>query len=80
MVDISKFKKMVSKTITNGSIGFHDPKTWLSSGSYALNYTVSGDFKKAFPLGKVSIVAGCSGCNFSTVKVKIRLKKKGENG
>lgn len=67
MVDISKFKKMVSKTITNGSIGFHDPKTWVSSGSYALNYTMSGDFKKGFPMGKFSLVAGASGSGKSYI-------------
>lgn len=67
MVDITKFKKLISKNITNGSVGFHDPKTWISSGSYALNYTVSGDFHKAFPLGKVSIIAGSSGSGKSYI-------------
>lgn len=66
-LDFSKIKKTFSKTLVNGSFGFHDPTTWVSSGNYALNYIISGDFNKAFPLGKVAIVAGDSGAGKSYI-------------
>ena len=43
------------------SSGFHDPTDWISTGNYALNYLVSGDFNKGIPLGKVTVFAGESG-------------------
>ena len=66
-LDMTKFKKSLAKTITNGSIGFHDPQTWVSTGSYALNHIISGDFNKGIPLGKVSIFAGDSGAGKSYI-------------
>lgn len=66
-MDFSKIKKNFSKSLVNGSFGFHDPKIWISSGNYALNYIVSGSFDKAFPLGKVAIVAGDSGAGKSYI-------------
>ena len=59
--DISKFRKGITKSIDGMSIGFNDPDTWISTGSYGLNYLISGDFKRGIPLGKVSILAGASG-------------------
>ena len=66
-LDMTKFKKNLVKTITNGSVGFHDPETWVSTGSYALNHMISGDFNKGIPLGKVSIFAGDSGAGKSYI-------------
>ena len=43
------------------SAGFNDPTDWISTGNYALNYLVSGDFNKGVPLGKVTVFAGESG-------------------
>ena len=43
------------------SAGFNDPTDWISTGNYALNYLVSGDFHKGVPLGKVAVFAGESG-------------------
>ena len=31
------------------------PTDWISTGSYALNYPVSGEFDKGIPLGKVTV-------------------------
>lgn len=59
--DPSKFRKDLTKSITGMSAGFNDPTDWISTGSYALNYLVSGDFYKGIPLGKVSVFAGESG-------------------
>jgi len=38
------------------SAGFNDPQDWISTGNYALNYLLSGDFRKGIPLGKVSVL------------------------
>ena len=65
--DISKFRKDVTKTIEGISIGFHDPTDWISTGNYALNYLISGDFNKGVPLGKVTVFAGESGSGKSYI-------------
>ena len=49
------------------SSGFHDPTDWISTGNYALNYLVSGDFNKGIPLGKVTVFAGESGSGKSYI-------------
>jgi len=63
--DVSKFRKDVTKSIEGLSVGFHDPTDWISTGSYALNYLVSGDFHKGVPMGKVTVFAGESGAGKS---------------
>jgi len=65
--DISKFRKDITKTIPGLSVGFHDPKTWISTGNYALNYAISGNFMKGIPLGKVTMFAGQSGSGKSFI-------------
>jgi len=60
-VDLSKFRKDITKGLDGISVGFNDPKYWISTGSYALNYAVSGDFTRGIPLGKVTMFAGQSG-------------------
>jgi hypothetical protein len=75
-LDISKFRKNLTKNITGISTGFNDPDTWISTGSYGLNYLISGDFYKGVPLGKVTVFAGDSGCLPATAKVRIRLTEK----
>lgn len=67
MRNISAIQKILGdraksmKGSTGVSIGFHDPKTWVSTGSYALNYRLSGYFDRGIPLGKVSMFSGESG-------------------
>jgi RecA/RadA recombinase len=63
--DVSKFRKSITKSIDGLSVGFHDPTDWISTGNYALNYLVSGDFNKGIPLGKVTVFAGESGAGKS---------------
>ena len=63
--DVSKFRKDITKSIDGLSIGFHDPTDWISTGSYALNYLISGDFQKGVPMGKVTVFAGESGAGKS---------------
>ena len=63
--DVSKFRKDITKSIDGLSIGFHDPTDWISTGNYALNYLISGDFHKGVPMGKVTVFAGESGAGKS---------------
>ena len=65
--DVSKFRKDITKSIDGLSVGFNDPTDWISTGNYALNYLVSGDFHKGVPLGKVTVFAGESGAGKSYI-------------
>ena len=65
--DPSKFRKDLTKSITGMSAGFNDPTDWISTGNYALNYLISGDFLKGVPLGKVTVFAGESGAGKSYI-------------
>lgn len=65
--DISKFRKSITKSIDGLGVGFNDPTDWISTGNYALNYLISGDFFKGVPLGKVTVFAGESGAGKSYI-------------
>jgi recombination protein RecA len=65
--DLSKFRKSITKSIDGISIGFRDPTDWISTGNYALNYLISGDFQRGVPLGKVTVFAGESGAGKSFI-------------
>lgn len=65
--DISRFRKNLTKSITGISTGFNDPDIWVSTGSYGLNYLISGDFFKGVPMGKVTVFAGESGAGKSYI-------------
>eukprot|EP00697_Spironema_sp_BW2_P007664 gnl/Spiro4/22014_TR10818_c0_g1_i1.p1 gnl/Spiro4/22014_TR10818_c0_g1~~gnl/Spiro4/22014_TR10818_c0_g1_i1.p1 ORF type:complete len:356 (-),score=18.42 gnl/Spiro4/22014_TR10818_c0_g1_i1:477-1544(-) len=65
--DVAKFRKGISKSIDGISIGFHDPKIWISTGNYALNYLMAGRFDAGVPLGKVTVFAGPSGSGKSYI-------------
>ena len=65
--DPTKFRTQLTKSISGMSAGFNDPTDWISTGNYALNYLISGDFHKGVPLGKVSVFAGESGAGKSYI-------------
>lgn len=65
--DLTKFRTGLTKSISGISAGFHDPRDWISTGNYTLNYLISGDFNKGIPLGKVSVFAGESGSGKSFI-------------
>ena len=65
--DISKFRKSITKSIDGLGIGFNDPTDWISTGNYALNYLISGNFNHGVPLGKVTVFAGESGAGKSYI-------------
>lgn len=57
-LDLTKFRKDITKSLSGVSVGFKNPNTWISFDHYLTNWLVSGDFHKGFPLGKVGILAG----------------------
>lgn len=59
--DLSKFRRGITKGIDGISVGFHDPKIWISTGNFCLNKLISGNFFKGIPLGKVTVFSGESG-------------------
>ncbi len=65
--DPTKFRNSLTKSIKGMSAGFNDPQDWISTGNFALNYLLSGDFQKGIPLGKVSVFAGESGAGKSYI-------------
>ena len=65
--DPSKFRNSLTKSISGMSAGFNDPTDWISTGNYALNYLISGDFHKGVPMGKVTVFAGESGAGKSYI-------------
>jgi recombination protein RecA len=65
--DPTKFRTSLTKSITGMSSGFNDPTDWISTGNYALNYLISGDFNKGVPMGKVTVFAGESGAGKSYI-------------
>ena len=65
--DLSKFRKTLTKSIEGLGVGFNDPTDWISTGNYALNYLISGDFNRGVPLGKVTVFAGESGAGKSFI-------------
>jgi recombination protein RecA len=66
-LDLSKFRKDLTKTLPNISTGFNDPKTWVPTGNYCLNKLISGSFFKGIPLGKSTILGGASGSGKSFI-------------
>jgi RecA/RadA recombinase len=63
---LDRFKKEVAKLDSVG-VGIKTTEEWLSTGNYALNRALSGDFTKGIPLGKVSLFAGPSGSGKSFI-------------
>ena len=65
--DPTKFRTSLTKSISGMSAGFNDPTDWISTGNFALNYLISGDFNKGVPMGKVTVFAGESGAGKSYI-------------
>lgn len=63
---LDRFKKEVAKLDTVG-VGIKATEEWLSTGNYALNRALSGDFKKGIPLSKLTLFAGPSGSGKSFI-------------
>jgi len=67
---LKDFKKSVEK-LDSVNIGLMKPQEWLSTGNYALNRAISGDFTKGIPLGRISLWAGPSGSGKSFISSNI---------
>ena len=78
--DVSKFRKTITKSIDGISIGFNDPTDWVSTGNFALNYLISGDFNRGIPMGKVTVLAGESGAGKSYIASGNIVKNAQEQG
>ena len=70
---LNAFKKEVAKLGSVG-VGIKTTETWLSTGNYALNRALSGDFTKGVPLGKITLFAGPSGSGKSFIVSNIALQ------
>lgn len=70
---LKKFKADIEKLDTVG-IGLRNTELWLSTGNYALNRALSGDFTKGIPLSRISLMAGPSGSGKSFIAGNICLQ------
>lgn len=66
-IDLSKFRRDITKSVEGISEGTRNPDTWIDLGNKAMNWLVSGDFNKGPPLGKVTVLAGDSGAGKSYI-------------
>lgn len=70
---LKKFRDEIDKR-DMVSVGFSVFNEWLSTGNYALNRALSGDFQKGIPLCKLSLLAGPSGAGKSFLASNIVLQ------
>ena len=70
---LANFKKTVAKLDTVG-VGIKTVEHWLSTGNYALNRALSGDFLKGIPLSKLTLFAGPSGSGKSFIASNVALE------
>jgi recombination protein RecA len=70
---LDKFKKDVAKLDSVG-VGLKNVEHWLSTGNYALNRALSGDYQKGVPLGRITLFAGPSGAGKSFIVSNIALQ------
>jgi RecA/RadA recombinase len=76
---LDKFRKSVNKSL-GITAGYHDPKTWVSTGNFAVNKLVSNSYFRGIPLGKVSVLAGESGSGKSFLTCGSLIKNAIEQG
>ncbi len=74
---LAKFKKDIGKLDTV-AVGIKTTETWLSTGNYALNHALSGDFTRGIPLGKLSGFMGPSGSGKSFIASNLALQAQKE--
>lgn len=75
---LDKFKKEVGKLDSVG-VGIKTVDEWLSTGNYALNRALSGDYMKGVPLSRITLFAGPSGSgkSFITSNIALQAQKEG---
>lgn len=70
---LKDFKKVIAKLDTVG-VGIRTVEEWLSTGNYALNRALSGDYLKGVPLSRITLFAGPSGSGKSFIVSNIALQ------
>lgn len=70
---LEKFKKDVAKLDSVG-VGIRTTEIWLSTGNYALNRALSGNFLHGIPLSKLTLFAGPSGSGKSFIASNVALE------
>ena len=70
---LKQFKKDMAKLESVG-VGLKTITHWLSTGNYALNRALSGDYLKGVPLGRITLFAGPSGGGKSFIVSNIALQ------
>jgi recombination protein RecA len=75
---LKDFKKTIAKLDTVG-VGIKSVEDWLSTGNYALNRALSGDYLKGVPLNRICLFAGPSGSgkSFITSNIALQAQKEG---
>jgi recombination protein RecA len=75
---LKDFKKTIAKLDTVG-VGIKAVEDWLSTGNYALNRALSGDYLKGVPLNRICLFAGPSGSgkSFITSNIALQAQKEG---
>lgn len=63
---MTKFKKEQNKKLKIKD-GFFDPLTWISTGNFALNKMMTGDYNRGVPVGSATAFAGESGSGKSYI-------------
>ena len=64
----AKFRRVIDKyTDDTFAVGFSKSELWSSTGNYALNYLLSGDFFKGYMFGRSVVISGVSGSGKSVV-------------
>lgn len=63
---IKDFKKQLEK-LENVTTDFRPPSHWYTTGNYAANKILSGDYRRGVPQGRVTILAGPSGSGKSFI-------------
>ena len=74
---LDRFKKDIGKLDTV-SVGIKTVDEWLSTGNYALNRALSGDYGRGVPLRKLTLFAGPSGSGKSFMASNIALQAQKE--
>lgn len=72
MIDVSKIQKM-EKNLEKAkiSMGISEPDVWLSTGNYALNFNLTGDFSRGIPNRRSTMLWGLSGTGKSFLAASI---------
>ena len=69
---LNNFKKSIEK-MQSVTTDFAPPAHWFHTGNFALNRSLSGSYRRGIPLGRVSVLAGESGCITQDEMIEVRI-------